>query len=104
MPKIHWYGPPTGRGSVDDVVSHTVEVYDALKKHSAEIASDARATLAMAYHRPEAERSYIGVIDAGESEFGWAPELDSTVYLAAPDDGGNGAFAAPTSIDRKSVV
>lgn len=110
---IDWFSPGDprmdGAENVEQAVVYTIPVASALIRFSTALARDAAGTLAMAYHRPDAERSYIGVMHRGQKEWGYEPELDSIVYLAAPDErdgkgekprkGLTNSYAAPSSIE-----
>ena len=75
-----------GADSVEHSVSYTTSVASGLRRYSSAMAMDAKATLAMAGHRIKDERSEIGTVHQGLPGMGENPYLDSTVYLAAPDE------------------
>lgn len=86
MVHIDWYGPPSGNQSVEHIVSYSVPVASGLIRYSSKLKSEASNILAMTHHREGEERSEIGVIHNGQSAHEYSPDLDSIVYLQAPDD------------------
>jgi len=76
VPNITWYGPLKGEGSVDDVVSHTAEVHDALRIHANALALSAEFLLdVLPKHRTG--DAQIGVQQA---------KLDYWVYMHDPQN------------------
>ena len=86
---LGWNGPPEGRGSVDDVVSHTEPVVNALKKHAEAIGAQAAFNLD-SRARERTGNSQIYVIHQGDSFQGFTPELDSHILLGDPNEGHKG--------------
>lgn len=76
MPKIQWYGPSRGRGSVEDIVSHLDVVQDELDVHARQIARDADRVLDSAPNRTG--ESQIIIVRPP------ATDLDRHVYLYDP--------------------
>lgn len=80
MPKIWWNGPDSGRGSVEDVVSHTRESVDTMKD-AAETLRDVASSI-LEVHRKD-HTSEVKVMHHGQLRLGWRADLDSVVYLEA---------------------
>jgi hypothetical protein len=95
-----------GAASVEHSVSYTKSTASGLIRYSTAMAKDAAAILAMAYHRPEAERSKIDVIHEGQGALEYVPDLDSIVYLGldetvpSMENGEKNAWAAVSSIEN----
>ena len=87
---LGWNGPPMGRGSVEDVVSHTVPVVKALKTHATALAQDAAFNLDARAQRRTGD-SQIRALHRGDSYDGFTPELDSYVFIEDPQGRGGGA-------------
>lgn len=86
MSKIQWYGPNSGHGSVEDIVSHTEVVQEAIEDHAKQIAADADRVLDGAPHRTG--ESTIKIVRPPQTQ------LDRHVYLVDPR-----GFAAAASIE-----
>lgn len=86
MSKIKWYGPNSGRGSVEDVVSHLDVVQDSIEEHAGQIARDADRVLDGAPHRTG--EATIQIVRPPRTD------LDRHVYLVDPR-----GFAAAASIE-----
>ena len=91
---LGWNGPPEGRGSVDDVVSHTEPVVKALRHHAEAIGRVAAFNLDSRAQR-RTGNSQVVVIHQGESFEGFVPELDSHILLSDPNTG----HRAPAAIE-----
>lgn len=90
---LGWNGPPEGRGSVEDVVSHTKPVVAALRKHAESIAQDAAFNLDSKAQRRTGD-SQVRTVHRGEEYKGFIPDLDSYVILDDPFDKGEKKGAA----------
>ena len=112
---IEWFGPDSGQGSVEHVVSAHQDTVDAVRKAAQKVARDAEFVLFA--HRDTGDAK-IGVIhDMEQAEHGPQRLIDSVIYLAASDitgdsdgedNGGNSngdvdmedvEFRAPNSIE-----
>lgn len=81
-----WYYPDNGKRSIAEIVGYSKPSVAALHRYSENMGNEARAELAMALHRPDDERSEIGVVHMGQDAEGHRPDLDSVVYLLASDE------------------
>lgn len=84
MPDIEWYGPPFGKGSTGDRVSHTTPVVDALRSKANEIGRTA-AFLLDARSRHRTGDSQVKVVHYPKTD------LDSVIELHDPDGKGGSA-------------
>lgn len=96
MGRVDWYPPKHPEmdfaDNVEHAVSYTDSVASGLRRYSTALGREAAAILSMTEHRPDQERSEIGVVHRGhsgshESTADVDTYLDSIVYLQAPDDG-----------------
>lgn len=78
---IEWFGPPRGKGSVEDIVSHMPQVRDAV--HDKAMDMGWLAELILLEHRRSGS-AHIRVEGAPPRK------LDSYVYLEDADPGGKG--------------
>jgi len=87
-----WYYPDNSKDgeSIASITGYSQASVSSMKRHAEVMALEAKAELAMAYHRPEDERSEIGAVHMGQDAMGRRPDLDSVVYLAASDVSENG--------------
>lgn len=78
---IEWYGPPRGKGSVEDVVSHLDPVRDAVRNKGEQMGREAEMLL-LAHHKTGKARIRV--------EGAPPRKLDTYIYLEDEDPGGEG--------------
>lgn len=88
--RVDWYpdrDPRLGPGvkNVEHSVTYSVSVASALIRYSTALAREASQILEMTHHRSGEERAEIGVVHNTGTAHEYSPELDSIVYLQAPD-------------------
>jgi len=82
-----WYYPEEGDDSIASIVGYSKPSVAGLMRYSTAMAREAANILSMTEHRPNQERSEVGVVHMGGAHMGHRPDLDSTVYLSAADEG-----------------
>ena len=88
---IKWYGPKSGRGSVEDIVSHKPQVKAELALQASQIAARASSNLNVSPKRRTGESS-IGLEGPASGR-----KLDWVVYL----DSGEGNKGASAGIEQE---
>lgn len=96
---LTWYGPRSGKGSVEDIVSHKPQVKSALAYHAGLIYARAAANLEIMPRERTGEAS-IGIDGPASGRF-----LDYVVYLKANgDEPGEDTKGASINIEKRHGI